>query len=386
MSASAIRPMYEQTIDRTPPSARPASNAPSRSASGTNGRTISDTSAPADTFTAYGTNSPRSASRTISATVVPALSCASRVDAPRCGVTTTRSDPKIGLSVVGSTANTSSAAPPSWPPSSAFASASSSTMPPRAVFTRRAPGFISDSSCSPIRPSVSLVRGRWIVTKSAWTSSASSVGITSTPISFARSDETYGSYAITRMPNAAARCATSPPTRPSPITPIVLPASSTPSHSARSHRPAVSAACACGMFRACDSSSASVCSAAEITLDCGAFTTITPRRVAASTSTLSRPIPARATTRSRSAASRTCAVTCVWDRTISASYGAISAARSPVASSGRTSTSKSRRSSSRPCSESFSVTRTRTAGYASASCASWKTPSAAATAAPRFTG
>ena len=64
----------------------------------------------------------------------------------------------------------------------------------------------------------------------------------------------------------------------------------------RSHEPAFSAACACGMFRACASSSAIVCSAAVMTLDCGALTTITPRRVAASTSTLSRPIPARATT------------------------------------------------------------------------------------------
>ncbi len=36
-----------------------------------------------------------------------------------------------------------------------------------------------------------------------------------------------------------------------------------------------------------------VCSAADSTLDCGAFTTMTPRRVAASTSTLSRPMPAR---------------------------------------------------------------------------------------------
>ena len=84
-----------------------------------------------------------SASRTISATVVPALSCASLVEAPRCGVTTTLSNAKSGESVVGSFANTSSAAPPRCPLSIALASASSSTMPPRAVFTRRAPCFIS---------------------------------------------------------------------------------------------------------------------------------------------------------------------------------------------------------------------------------------------------
>ena len=58
----------------------------------------------------------------------------------------------------------------------------------------------------------------------------------------------------------------------------------------------VRSVCACGTLRACASSSAIVCSAAERMFDCGAFTTITPRRVASATSTLSRPIPARPTT------------------------------------------------------------------------------------------
>ena len=58
---------------------------------------------------------------------------------------------------------------------------------------------------------------------------------------------------------------------------------------------------ACGMLRACASSSAIVCSAADSTFDCGALTTITPRRVAAATSTLSRPMPARPTTTRSSA-------------------------------------------------------------------------------------
>ena len=115
MSCSAILPRYEATTERTPPEASPAVSAPIRSASGTNGRTTSVTSAPAETFTAYGTNSPFRASRTISATVVPALSWASRVDAPRWGVTTTPGSPNRGESVVGSTANTSSAAPAEVP-------------------------------------------------------------------------------------------------------------------------------------------------------------------------------------------------------------------------------------------------------------------------------
>jgi hypothetical protein len=72
-------------------------------------------------------------------------------------------------------------------------------------------------------------------------------------------------------------------------------------------------------LRAWDRSSAIVCSAADTMFDCGAFTTITPRRVAASTSTLSRPIPARATTFRLSPASSTAAVTFVCDRTTSAS-------------------------------------------------------------------
>src|SRR5439155_8020513 len=164
---------------------------------------------------------------------------------------------------------------------------------------------------------------------------------------------------MTRIPKAAQRWATIEPTRPRPTTPTVFPASSTPWYRSRSHRPAFSAALACGMLRAWASMRATVCSAAETMLDCGAFTTITPRRVAASTSTLSRPIPALAMTFRFWAASMMSAVTLVCDRTMSASYGAISSARSPRASSGRTSTWKSLRNSSRPRSDSGSVTRTR---------------------------
>ena len=100
---------------------------------------------------------------------------------------------------------------------------------------------------------------------------------------------------------------------------MVLPASSTPSHFERSHRPAIRSAFACGMFRACASNRASVCSAALRMLDVGAFTTITPRRVASSTSTLSSPMPARATTLRLVAAASTSAVTWVALRMINAS-------------------------------------------------------------------
>jgi hypothetical protein len=56
------------------------------------------------------------------------------------------------------------------------------------------------------------------------------------------------------------------------------------------------------------------CSAAETMLDWGALTTMTPRRVAASTSTLSRPMPARPTTTRSVPASSTPAVTWVAER------------------------------------------------------------------------
>ena len=87
--------------------------------------------------------------------------------------------------------------------------------------------------------------------------------------------------------------------RPNPSTPSTLSASSTPPHFDRSQRPATSAACACGMLRASATSSPIVCSAAETTFDSGAFATTIPRRVAASTSTLSTPTPALPITFSR---------------------------------------------------------------------------------------
>ena len=81
--------------------------------------------------------------------------------------------------------------------------------------------------------------------------------------------------------------------------PTVLPSSSTPVNELRFHCPARRLASAAGMCRAAASSSATACSAAETMFEVGALTTITPRAVAAGTSMLSRPTPARATTLSR---------------------------------------------------------------------------------------
>ena len=63
--------------------------------------------------------------------------CASFVEAPRCGVTTTLSIVSSGLSSGGSFSNTSSAAPARFPPSSMRVSAFSSTTSPRAATAPR---------------------------------------------------------------------------------------------------------------------------------------------------------------------------------------------------------------------------------------------------------
>jgi hypothetical protein len=73
------------------------------------------------------------------------------------------------------------------------------------------------------------------------------------------------------------------------------------------------------MLRASATSRPIVCSAAETTVDSGAFATMIPRRVAASTSTLSTPTPARPITFRRSARSITSAVSLVAERTTIAS-------------------------------------------------------------------
>ena len=63
------------------------------------------------------------------------------------------------------------------------------------------------------------------------------------------------------------------------------------------------------MWRARDSIRAMVCSATAMVLLVGALTTTMPRRVAASRSMLSTPVPARPTTSNRVPAASTSAVT-----------------------------------------------------------------------------
>src|SRR5215204_3378945 len=108
---------------------------------------------------------------------------------------------------------------------------------------------------------------------------------------------------------------------------------------------------------------ASVCSEAVMTLDWGALATTMPRFVAASTSTLSTPTPARPTTLSRSACPRRSPVSFVAERIRMPSNSPIRRSRSPSSQSTPSSTSKpASRSSWTPDSPIFSFTRTLTGG------------------------
>ena len=127
-----------------------------------------------------------------SATWIATLTCASLVDAPRWGVETKPGVPNSGEAEAGSSTNTSSAAPATWPDSSASFSAASSTRPPRAQLMMRTP-FFALARFSRLRIfRVWSVSGVCSVMKSARASSSSSVTF-STPSSRARSTERNGS-------------------------------------------------------------------------------------------------------------------------------------------------------------------------------------------------
>ena len=143
--------------------------------------------------------------------------------------------------------------------------------------------------------------------------------------------------------------------------PSTLLHTSVPSHFSRSQRPARTPAAACGTLRARASSSVIACSAVVTLEPPGVFMTTMPFLVAASTSTLSTPMPARPITRSASARASTSAVTLVplrmmraWKpRTASRSSAGERPGRASISSSG---CSRSRASPSGP---SASVRRTR---------------------------
>jgi hypothetical protein len=212
----------------------------------------------------------------------------------------------------------SSAAPAKRPSRNASARAFSSTMPPRAQLIRRAVGFIFAIALASISFAVSFCKGTCRETKSDRTSNTSR-STSSTPSSFARSAVMNGSKAITRIVRPCARAATRRPMLPRPTIPSVLLEISLPRKRDFSHLPFFIDAVACGMERARASIMLIACSAVVTLLPPGVFITTTPRRVAAGTSTLSTPIPARPITRNRGAAAIRSAVTRVELRMMSAS-------------------------------------------------------------------
>src|SRR5712691_3577689 len=163
---------------------------------------------------------------------------------------------------------------------------------------------------------------------------------------------------MTCMPKPASRWATRTPIRPNPMMPATLPLTSTPVNCDRFHSPDLREATACGTCRATASSRAVACSAALTMLELGAFTTITPAVVAALTSTLSRPTPARATTRRRGACASASASICVALRTITASASGSAASSSARLAPSVCRTSKSGSSSAIAAGDSSSATRT----------------------------
>src|SRR5437868_1086700 len=108
----------------------------------------------------------------------------------------------------------------------------------------------------------------------------------------------------------------------------------------RSQRPDFRLLLACGIERASEMSNAIVCSAVVIVLPSGAFITTMPRIVAAETSILSTPTPARPITRRLLVESSRSAVTLVSLRTISPSLSASASRNSAGANPVRFSTTK----------------------------------------------
>src|SRR6266542_3944574 len=333
-----------------------AASEPSRSARRTQRSPPASSDGGRGAFTASRGGRPARTSRTWRATSSATFCCASTVDPAMCGVSTVRGARRIAASAgSGSAGYTSSAAPAMRPASSASASASRSTISPRAQFTITAVGFSAARASRPMSPRVRSVSDAWREMTSASRNSTSS-STSSAPSARASPSVANGSWATMRISNAAARRATRLPTRPMPTRPRVLPCSSRPMSFPRVHSPRRTLASAVTTLRNRDRASASACSAAAVTLPVGALTTYTPRDVAAGTSMLSTPTPARPTIWSFGAASSSDAVTFVSLRTTSPSASA-SCVRSSSGPDGVRTSQRSRRRAS-PSAASGSATTT----------------------------
>ena len=122
--------------------------------------------------------------------------------------------------------------------------------------------------------------------------------------------------------------ATAPPTLPMPTRPRVLPSSSEPEKLFLSQAPAFMEASARGISRARANIRPTASSAAASALPPGVFSTRIRRSVAAFTSMLSTPAPARPITFSDFPASIICRLACVAERTTSPTASPTAAARS----------------------------------------------------------
>ena len=169
----------------------------------------------------------------------------------------------------------------------------------------------------------------------------------STPISTARSSVRKGSKPITFILRPCARDATIEPIFPAPISPSVLPVTSTPMKSLLGHSPAWVRRSAAGIWRASAMIIAIACSAVVIELPNGVFMTTTPLPLAYGISTLSTPMPARPITLRLVAASRISGVTLVEERIARPSYSLMTAFSSSGVMPVFTSTSQPRSSKMR---------------------------------------
>src|SRR5579871_648895 len=150
------------------------------------------------------------------ATSMPIFCCASSVLPPICGVSSTLSMPCKGEmnaspAVLGSSGNTSNAAPASRLERSTPTSASISTTVPREALIRHAPAGISASSSAPIMRWVDAVSGTCKVTTSAVSSS-----VFSDPAGRALPSASLfsTSWYTTRIPRLSASSPTCVPMRP----------------------------------------------------------------------------------------------------------------------------------------------------------------------------
>ena len=244
-------------------------------------------------LTAFVTMPPSSAATTCSATITPARSCASSVDAARCGVTTTWSSSSSGPEYGSAGEDVERRA---------GELARADRLGQRVLVDERAARGVDEPRAVPhqrdrvaVDQAARLVgerrvqrhevgRGEQLLERLRLLDAelaeplAPDEGVVRDDVH--RRGRSRGGRPAGRSGRSRSRRASCPP-------------SSIPLQRERSQRPCLSAACACGMLRASATIRPIVCSAAETTVDSGAFATTIPRRVAASTSTLSTPTPAR---------------------------------------------------------------------------------------------